>query len=108
LQYVTEGWVLKKWTVECRNAEGMHTGEAIAAFTNVMIKNIPGLYQSTYKTITMDEASNMCKAMREALTIETHLRCVAHIINVCINKALEVETVTLTIQKCKDLATATH
>jgi hypothetical protein len=52
--------------------------------------------------------SNMRKAMRESLTVDTHLRCVDHIINTCVTKALEEDVVSQAIQKCKDLASATH
>jgi hypothetical protein len=108
LQYITVDWEFKKWTVECRSTEGRHTGELVAAMTDQMIKNIPGLKPSTFSTITTDSASNMRKAMREALTIDTHFRCVDHIINVCVNRAVEEELVSQSIAKCKDLASATH
>lgn len=108
LQYITVDWEFKRWTVECRSTEGRHTGELVAAMTDQMIKNIPGLKPSTFSTITTDSASNMRKAMREALTIDTHFRCVDHIINVCVNRALEEDLVSQSIAKCKDLASATH
>jgi hypothetical protein len=108
LQYVTAEWEYKKWTVQCKNAEGRHTGELVAALTDSMIKSIPGLKPDTFTTITTDSAANMRKAMKEALTVDSHLRCVDHIINTCVNKALEEESVSLAIQKCKDLASATH
>jgi len=108
LQYITVDWEFKRWTVECRSTEGRHTGELVAAMTDQMIKNIPSLKPSTFSTITTDSASNMRKARREALTIDTHFRCVDHIINVCVNRALEEELVSQSIAKCKDLASATH
>jgi hypothetical protein len=108
VQYITPQWELKKWTVECRNAEGRHTGELVAALTDQMIRNIPGLRPETLTTITTDSAANMRKAMREALTVDCHLRCVDHIINTCVTKALDEEAVSQAIQKCRDLATATH
>jgi hypothetical protein len=58
--------------------------------------------------MTTDAASNMRKAMQESMVIDKHFHCVDHIINVCVNKALEDPTVSLAVQKCKDLATATH
>jgi len=108
LHYVTDGWEYKKWTVECKNAEGRHTGEAIAALTDAMINSIPGLKNDTYKSMTTDAAANMRKAMAESLVIDSHLRCIDHIINTCVQKALEEEAVCQAIQKCKDLAAATH
>ncbi len=94
--------------MECKNAEGRHTGELVAALTDQMIKSIPGLKPDTYTTITTDSAANMRKAMKEALTVDDHIRCVDHIINTCVNKALEEDVVSLAVQKCKDLASATH
>ncbi len=73
-----------------------------------MIRNIPGMNDDTFTPITTDSAANTRKAMRESLTVDTHLRCVDHIINTCFTKALEEDIVSQTIQKCKDLATATH
>jgi hypothetical protein len=108
LHYVTSDWAYKKWTVEWKNAEGRHTGELVAALTDQMIKSIPGLKPDTYTTITTDSAANMRKAMKEALTVDDHIRCVDHIINTCVNKALEEDVVNLVVQKCKDLASATH
>jgi hypothetical protein len=89
LHYVTDGWEYKKWTVECKNAEGRHTGEAIAALTDSMINSIPGLKNDTYKSMTTDAAANMHKAMAESLVIDSHLRCIDHIINTCVQKALK-------------------
>ncbi len=108
MHYVTSDWVYKKWTVDCKNAEGRHTGELVAALTDQMIKSIPDLKLDTYSTITTESAANMCKAMKEALTVDDHIRCVDHIINTCVNKALEEDVVNLAVQKCKDLASATH
>ena len=61
----------------------------MAALTDQMIRNIPGMNDETFTTITTDYAANMRKAMRESLTVDTHLRCVDHIINTCVTKALE-------------------
>jgi len=108
LQYVTASWEFKKWTVECRSTEGRHTAELVAAMTDQMIRNVPGLKPSTFTTITTDSASNMRKAMKDALTIDSQLRCIDHIINVCVNKALDEELVSQSVRKCKDLASATH
>jgi len=108
IQYITPNWEFKKWTVECRNAEGRHTGELVAALTDQMIRNIPGMNDATFTTITTDSAANMRKGMRNSLTVDTHLRCVDHIINTCVTKALEEDVVSQAIQKCKDLASATH
>ena len=58
--------------------------------------------------MTTDAASNMRKAMKESMVIDTHFRCLAHVINICVVKALEQETVAQSIQKCKALAAATH
>jgi len=66
LHYIAKNWEYKKWTVECKNAQGRHTGESIAALTDMMICNISGLQPETYKTMTTDAASNMRKAMEES------------------------------------------
>jgi hypothetical protein len=108
LHYITKNWEYKKWTVECKNAQGRHTGESIAALTDMMINNIPDLKEDCYKTMTTDAASNMRKAMEESLVIDKHFKCVDHVINVCVQKALDDPAVSLAVQKCKDLATATH
>jgi len=108
LHYITSNWVYKKWTVQCKSMEGRHTGEVIAAMTDTMINDIEGLQFRTLKTMTTDAASNMRKAMKESMVIDTHLRCLAHVINICVVKALEQETVAQSIQKCKALAAATH
>jgi len=108
LHYISKNWEYKKWTVECKTTQGRHTGESIAALTDSMITNIPGLKEDCYKTMTTDTASNMIKAMEESLVIDKHFKCVDHIINVCVLKALEDESVSQAVQKCKDLASATH
>jgi hypothetical protein len=94
--------------VECKNAQGRHTGESIAALTDMMINNIPGLKQECYKTMTTDAASNMRKAMEESMVIDKHFKCVDHVINVCVQRALDEPAVSGAVQKCRDLATATH
>ena len=92
-QYVTASWEFKKWTVECCSTKGRLTADLVAAITDQMIKNVPGSKHSTFTTITTDSASNMSKAIKDALTIDSHLSCIDHIINVCVNKALEEELV---------------
>jgi hypothetical protein len=72
LHYITVDWRYRKWTVNCKNLEGRHTGEAIAAMTDSMIGEISGLPAETFKTMTKDAASNMRKAMRESATISYH------------------------------------
>jgi hypothetical protein len=74
----------------------------------MMINNIPGLKQECYKTMTTDAASNMRKAMEESMVIDKHFKCVDHVINVCVQRALDEPTVSGAVQKCKDLASATH
>jgi hypothetical protein len=64
--------------------EGHRTGEAIAAMTDSMIGEISGLPAETFKMMTTDAASNMRKAMRESATINSHLRCIDHVINTCV------------------------
>ena len=108
LHYISKNWEYKKWTVECKNAQGRHTGESIAALTDMMINNIPGLQPECYKTMTTDAASNMRKAMEESFVIDKHFKCVDHVINVCVQRALDETAVSSAVQKCRDLATATH
>ncbi len=84
LHYVTDDWCYRKWTVNCKNMEGHRTGEAIAAMTDSMIWEISGLPAETFKMMTTDAASNMLKAMRESATINSHLRCIDHVINTCV------------------------
>ncbi len=108
MHYITKNWEYKKWTVECKATQGRHTGESIAALTDAMINNIPGLKEDCYKTMTTDAASNMIKGMQESLVIDKHFRCIDHLINVCVQNALLEESVSQAVQKCKDLASATH
>jgi hypothetical protein len=84
LHYVTVDWHYRKCTVNGKNLEGCHTGEAIAAMTDSMIGEISGLPADTFKTMTTDAASNMRKAMKESATINGHLLCIDHIINTCV------------------------
>ncbi len=58
--------------------------------------------------MTTDAASNMRKAMEESMVIDKHFKCLDHVINVCVQKALEDPAVSVAVQKCKDLASATH
>jgi hypothetical protein len=88
LHYVTTDWQYRKWTVNCRNQEGQHTGEAVAAMTDAMIGEIRGLSPDTFKTMTTDAASNMRKAMRESTVVNAHLRCIDHVINTCVQVQL--------------------
>jgi hypothetical protein len=50
----------------------------------------------------------MIKGMQESLVIDKHFRCIDHLINVCVQNALLEESVSQAVQKCKDLASATH
>ena len=84
LHYVTVDWRYRKWTVNCKNLEGRHTGEAIAAMIDSMIGEISSLAEDTFKTMTTDAASNMRKAMKDSATINGHLRCIDHVINTCV------------------------
>ncbi len=58
--------------------------------------------------MTTDAASNMQKAMEESMVIDKHFKCVDHVINVCVQRALNDPAVSVAVQKCKDLASATH
>jgi hypothetical protein len=58
--------------------------------------------------MTTDAASNMRKAMEESMVIDKHFKCVDHVINVCVQRALDDSAVSAAVQKCKDLASATH
>ena len=108
LHYVTRDYEYKKWTVACRSVQGRHTGELIASVTDSMINGIEGLASSTFKTMTTDAAANMRKAMQESNEIDVHFRCLDHLINTSVNKALEEELVVAAVEKCKALAVATH
>ncbi len=44
--------------------EGRHTGEAIAAMTDAIIRERSGLKDETFKMMTTDAATNMRKAMK--------------------------------------------
>ena len=72
----------------------------------MMINNIPGLRADCYRTMTTDAASNMRKAMEESMVIDKHFKCVDHVINVCVQRALDDSAVSAAVQKCKDLASA--
>jgi hypothetical protein len=50
----------------------------------------------------------MRKAMEESFVIDKHFKCVDHVINVCVQRALDEPAVSSAVQKCRDLATATH
>jgi hypothetical protein len=108
LHYVTKDYKYKKWTVACKSVQGRHTGELIASVTDSMINGIEGLATSTFKTMTTDAAANMRKAMQESTVIDVHFRCLDHLINTSVTKALEEELVVVAVEKCKALAVATH
>ena len=46
--------------------------------------------------------------MEESMVIDKHFKCVDHVINVCVQRALDDPIVAIAVQKCKDLASATH
>jgi hypothetical protein len=76
--------------------------------TDAMINRIAQLPSSTFKVMTIDAAANMRKGISDSVVIDVHLRCLDDIINTCIQKALEQDTVVQAVSKCKELATVTH
>ncbi|XP_021702767.1 zinc finger BED domain-containing protein 1-like [Aedes aegypti] len=108
LHYVSKEFELKKFTVDCKSFRGRHTSEAIAKLCDEMINSIPGINSSAMKYATTDSGANMLKAMSIANEITDNLKCFDHILNTCVTKALEQNSLREVVGQCKNLATLTH
>ncbi|XP_062534490.1 uncharacterized protein LOC134203621 isoform X2 [Armigeres subalbatus] len=73
-----------------------------------MISSIPGLNPSFTRYATTDSGANMLKAMCLANEVSGSLKCIDHIFNTCVNKALEKSSLMEVIGLCKNLASLTH
>ncbi len=73
-----------------------------------MLSRIPGIDESLQLYMTTDAASNMEKGWAESEKLTSHLVCIDHIINNCMNDAMKISEVVKIIDKVNGLAAKTH
>ena len=88
LHFITSEFELKRFLVTVKSFEGRSISQAITLATDQMMQDLQ-LPQGILITMTTDAANNMKRAMADSSYIDSHVICLDHIINTCINKALE-------------------
>ena len=119
IHYIDKSFVLHHYSLDFRPWSGRETGEAIALEMREVIEAVAGLETAVdrgNKSLVMvtDGAANMGKAARLCRTIDRHMLCVDHKLEICLKAAFEnkdtvtYEEVWTAIDRAKGFAGRLH
>lgn len=97
--------------VHCGPHEGRHTGVLVAKKLDEIITTLelPDNAEVCMKAMTTDNAANMRLACRDSLTIDLHLGCFDHSLNLVVNAGLNsVQKIKSSLERFKKLVTGCH
>ena len=95
--------------VHCGPHEGRHTGVLVAKKLDEVINELELRETDCYKSMTTDNASNMKIACRDSLTIDKHLPCFDHSLNLVVNAGINsVPLLKNAVDTCRKLVTGCH
>ena len=95
--------------VHCGPHEGRHTGQLVARKLDEIIATMGLPEENCFKSMTTDNASNMRIACRDSLTIDKHLTCFDHSLNLVVNAAInDVPQIKAAVDKFRKLVTGCH
>ena len=94
--------------VHCGPHEGRHTGALVAKKLDEIINSLE-FPDDCMKTMTTDNAANMKVACKDSFSIDMHLGCFDHTLNLVVNAGVNsVEKIKSAIDSFKKLATECH
>ena len=94
--------------VHCGPHEGRHTGALVAKKLDEIINSLE-FPDDCMKTMTTDNAANMKVACKDSFSIDMHLGCFDHTLNLVVNAGVNsVEKIKSAIDSFKKLATGCH
>lgn len=95
--------------IHCGPHEGRHTGVLVAKKLDEVIQALELPEEDCFKTMTTDNAANMKIACRDSLTIDKHLGCFDHSLNLVVNAGLNsVPTIKESVDTFRRLVTGCH
>ena len=95
--------------VHCGPHEGRHTGMLVARKLDEIVNALQLPEDNCFKTMTTDNASNMKIACRDSLTLDKHLSCFDHSLNLVVNAGINsVEEIKRAVEKFRKLVTGCH
>ena len=95
--------------IHCGPHEGRHTGVLVAKKLDEVINELELPENDCFKTMTTDNASNMKIACRDSLTIDKHLSCFDHSLNLVVNAGINsVALLKTAVDNCRKLVTGCH
>ena len=93
--------------VHCGPHEGRHTGVLVARKLDEVINSLD--LPEIFKCMTTDNASNMKNACRDSFTIDKHLSCFDHTLNLVVNAGINsVAIIKNSVEKFKKLVAGCH
>lgn len=93
--------------VEITPFKQSHHATFVESVLNDQILRIPYRHDRLLITAVTDSASVMIKATNDAVNVDEHVRCIAHLINNACEAGFK-EALKQLVAKCKELAAATH
>ena len=95
--------------VHCGPHEGRHTGVLVAKKLDEVINSLRLPEENCFKSMTTDNASNMKIACRDSTTIDKHLTCFDHSLNLVVNAGINsVPQVKEAVDKFRKLVAGCH
>ena len=109
LHMISKNWELERYMVHCGPHEGRHTGQLVARKLDEVIVALNLPEDNCFKSMTTDNASNMKIACRDSVSIDKHLTCFDHSLNLVVNAAINhVQEVKASVEKFRKLVTGCH
>lgn len=95
--------------VYCGPHEGRHTGQLVARKLDEVINQIGLPDVEVFKSMTTDNAANMKIACRDSVTIDKHLSCFDHSLNLVVNAGItSVDEIKGAVEKFRKLVNGCH
>ena len=96
-----------QFTLECRPMNEEHTAENISKVLSSQVNAIAGKVEGQRVTAVTDSAANMLRSVADTENIDSHARCVAHVINNAAEAGYK-GSLAACIKRCKALAADSH
>ena len=99
---------MEKLLVHCGPAPGKHTAVLIAEKLDQVIASL-ALAPEMFTAMTTDNAANMKIACRDSVTIDKHLSCFDHSLNLVVNACItSVDEIKGAVEKFRKLVNGCH
>ena len=108
MHMIGKNWSMDRYMVHCGPHEGRHTGVLVARKLDEIINSLE-LPEECYKSMTTDNAANMKNACRDSYTIDKHLSCFDHTLNLVVNAGINsIDVIKSSVEKFKKLVSGCH